>query len=241
MGSFRIPGSVTAISFDIWGTWLGGNINFTRPRLRLIFDMLGYPVQDIEKVFQAYVNADKFYNSEAEVTQLDYGLRERLVAMLEELGISASVPDNEALRAVQAEVAKLRLRPECMPPLLESDLLDTLTTLTNTGYTLGVLSNTGIDNEQVMHQVLAALGLDKVLSVQLYSCVDGRAKPNPGLFHRMAEELGAQPHQVLHVGDNPKADCLAVNAGLHVVQYAPKGAPEGSPYPVITTMRELLR
>jgi HAD superfamily hydrolase (TIGR01662 family) len=237
---YTVPTGVKAISFDIWKTLLNGNKAFTRPRLRLIFDMLGYTGLDVEQLRNAYRAADKFYNSESERLGRDFGMADRLSMMFEVLGIDAPVPDASAIEAIQAEVVKLRLQPEYMPTFTEPDLPQTLQELRKQGYSLGLLSNTGIDNRQVMEPVLRALGIWDLFDVAMFTSDDGRAKPNPELFRHTAKELNAEPTQVLHVGDNANADCRAAEAGLHAVLYSQKGEPEGNSYPFITSMKELL-
>lgn len=233
---YTIPRQVTALSFDIWKTLLGGNKAFTRARLRLIFDELGLPDVDIEQVHGAYRRADKFYNDEAEHTMTDYGMGERLQMMFAALGIDQPVPDPRAIAAIQAKVGKLRCQPEYLPLLLEPDLPDTLQKLKDQGLVLGLLSNTGMDDVQVMEPVLKKVGIWDYFQVRIFSSEDGRAKPNPDLFRRMARELKAAPHEVLHIGDNANADFRAIKAGLHAVVYAP----EGSTYPHISSMTQLV-
>lgn len=238
---YRIPEGVEAISFDIWRTLLRGNKAFSRHRLRLAFDRLGHSDVDVELLFKAYIEADRFYNNHSEHTGRDYGMSERLEMMFSALGIQSAVPEAAVIREIQAAVGQLRLRSEYMPTLTEPDLLETLAKLRDQGFILGMLSNTGIDNSQVMELVLKQLGMWDLFEVAVFSCDDGRAKPNEGLFLDTATKLGAKPNRVLHVGDNSNADCYGADAaGLHCVLYAQKGEPEGNQYPFITSMKQLL-
>lgn len=44
--------------------------------------------------------------------------------------------------------------------------------------------------------------------------LQGRAKPHQDLFHQTAEYFGVQPHEILHIGDNPVTDVQgAIQAG----------------------------
>jgi HAD superfamily hydrolase (TIGR01549 family) len=230
-----IPPGVKALSFDVWGTLLKGNDAFRLPRLQLLFDLLGLWPQDLGQLYQAYLKADTFYNVEAERTGLDYSLPERLESMYESLGITAEIPSARTVSAIQHEIGRMRLKPEYMSSFTEPTLLATLRMLSRQGYTLGLLSNTGMETDTTVELLLQKLDIRHLFSTALYSCQDGRAKPNPGLFCRMAEELQAERHEVLHIGDNVNADYRATEAGLHAVVYAPNG----SPYPHITRLDQL--
>lgn len=233
---YSIPAGVSALSFDIWATLLKGNKAFTVPRLQLIFELLGHSAIDGEVLRGAYLQADRFYNKESEITGLDYGMWERLQSMYVALGITTPVPDPDKVSAIQAEVGALRLQEQYMPSFIEPDLPATLAALRDCGYRLGLLSNTGMDNQQVMEPILAKLGIYDFFEVKIFSSADGRAKPNPDLFRRVAKEFDVQPKAVLHIGDNTNADYRATEAGLHAVLYAPNG----SELVHITTMKELL-
>jgi HAD superfamily hydrolase (TIGR01509 family) len=152
------------------------------------------------------------------------------------LDIDAPVPDAATISAIQVKVGALRCQPEYLPVLIEPDLLHTLQALSDQGFVLGLLSNTGMDNLQVMEPVLKTLGLWNLFTVFVFSSEDGRAKPNPDLFRHMANEFGLEPNRVLHIGDNTNADYRAIEAGMNAVVYAPKG----SELPHITSMGELL-
>jgi HAD superfamily hydrolase (TIGR01549 family) len=233
---FTVPNEVTSISFDIWSTLLYVNKAGSRPRLRLIFDFLGFPETDIDLLWTAYLEADGFYNDEAERTGQDYGMAERLGSMFKILGIASQPPQAQTIRKIQALVATQKLRPEYLPTLIEPDLPATLEALRNQGYTLGLLSNTGMNNSQVMEPILKALGIWHFFDVAVFSSDDGRAKPNPDLFRYMARRLGTVPRQTLHVGDNIIADYRATEAGLHAVLFAPRG----SHLPHIRSTKDLL-
>lgn len=227
---------VSCISFDIWKTLLRGNKNFTRPRLRFIFDYIGLAEVDIEAIRSAYLEADSFFNDEAEITGCDFGMADRLGHMFGTLDISREVPSSDEVEAIQLHLGGLRSQGEYLPSLIEADLPRTLQQLSERGIALGLLSNTGMDNSLVMHPVLSRLGILDYFQVVVFSSEDGRAKPNPGLFRRMADEFGVSAEHVLHIGDNPNADYRAREAGLRSLHYAPAG----SVLEHVRSMRELL-
>ena len=238
---FTMPKGVRAISFDIWKTLLNGRSSYTWPRLELVFGYVGILDRGQEAITAAYKLAEKYWNAQAEITGYDTGMKERIEFVLNELGATDKpVPSDAEIVELQKQSGVIRVLPEYLPTLTEPDLIETLTALKQAGFVIGTLSNTGMGSHDMINPVLAHYGLDQLLDVTLFSSIDGRAKPNPGLFERMAKELGAEPHQVLHVGDNANADCRATEAGLHVALYVPAGEPDGNQYPFITSMRELV-
>ena len=234
---FTMPATVTCLSFDIWNTLIRGNKEFTRPRLALIFKLLGYPEVDIEDLREAYLESSHFFDHLSEQTGLDFGIAPRIERMTSTLDLSVVLPGAEALRSIQRQVGVLRLESRYMASLTEPDLIETLKLLRASGYRLGLLSNTGMDDHDVMEPTLKKLGIWELCDVMLFSSKNGLAKPNPTLFRQMAGEFEVVSSAVLHIGDNVNADYRAWEAGLESVVYAPKGNNE---YPSIASMKELL-
>jgi FMN phosphatase YigB (HAD superfamily) len=233
---YIIPAGTKAISFDIWKTLLNGNKAFTRPRLRLIFGMFGIPINDIETVVAAYRASDKRYNDLMEETGTDFGFIPRMRFIFQQLCIDHPIPFGGEIMKIQSAVGELRCRPEYRPSLIEPDLPETLAALRCEGYTLGLLSNTGMDDREVMEPVLRALGIWEYFSAVVFTSDIGVAKPSRAAFAHMARVLDVPRYRVLHIGDNTNADYRANEAGMHAVVYAPNGI-EG--YPFISSMREL--
>ena len=62
---------------------------------------------------------------------------------------------------------------------------------------------------------LAQIGLHHRFVFALGAREHGSAKPEAGIFHAACVRLGAAPHEVLHVGDDPELDIVgAARAGL---------------------------
>ncbi|HET6747546.1 MAG TPA: HAD family hydrolase [Candidatus Saccharimonadales bacterium] len=235
---YKIPAGVTVLSFDIWQTLFSGNRSYTWPRLQLVFGHVGILDFGREAITAAYLKAEEHLNRKAEATGFDTGMADRIRYVFNELGVTdKEVPDEQTIVELQKESGILRVRPEYLPRLIEDDLLDTFRALRDAGYRLGTLSNTGMGDCNMVKPVLNHYGLDRLLDVQLFSCEDGRAKPNPGIFQRMVKEFGEEPQSVLHIGDNGNADYRgAIDAGLHAALYAPKGSRRTH----IKSMKELL-
>ena len=77
-------------------------------------------------------------------------------------------------------------------------------------YPLVALSNGNAD----VHRV----GIGHLFHTALSAHTFGVAKPDPRIFHAAAAAAQVEPHEVLHVGDDPLMDVVgAVNAGMQSV------------------------
>lgn len=135
---------------------------------------------------------------------------------------------------------ELRIKPEA-----EELLRD----LAATPLRLGVIS-AGLVHKQV--EKVLRLGIDRFLDKELLFITHavGIAKSNPRLYERCVERTGAEPGQVMHVGDHPYHDVDAANAaGLKTVWLRGNGKystllPRSEPNHVIdefVELRQLLR
>jgi putative hydrolase of the HAD superfamily len=95
---------------------------------------------------------------------------------------------------------------------LFDDTLPTLERLTEEGWTHAILSN----HVPELRQIVAGLGLDRVVSFISCSAETGYEKPHPQAFASVLEPL--EPAQAWMVGDNVVADVLGAEAlGLPAV------------------------
>jgi HAD superfamily hydrolase (TIGR01509 family) len=98
------------------------------------------------------------------------------------------------------------LGPEGWLPYADTEA--TLRALHDAGAKVGVVSNIGFD----IRPHFAAWGLDGLVDAFTLSFEVGRTKPDPAIFMRACDMLGADPERTLMVGDTP-ADAGAVRAG----------------------------
>ncbi|MGW4569350.1 HAD family hydrolase [Streptomyces sp. NPDC004561] len=99
------------------------------------------------------------------------------------------------------------------------DAADVLRTLRERGTAVGVVSNIGWD----LRPVFRAHGLDGYVDAYVLSYEHGVQKPDPRLFSVACEALGADPRQVLMVGDSRAADggAAALGCRVHFVDHLP--------------------
>ena len=107
---------------------------------------------------------------------------------------------------------------------------DAVRTLAAQGLRLGVISNTGRTPGMVLRRYLEREGLLRHFQVVTFSDEVGLRKPEAEIFRRtlakLGPELGLEPHEVAHIGDNPEADVEGARAaGMRAVHYAVGGRP----------------
>lgn len=86
------------------------------------------------------------------------------------------------------------------------DTVETIKTLANRGYTLGIISNTTSSVEIPL--LLEENGIKDLFSCVILSAVYGRRKPHPSLFLEAARQMGFPPEACAYVGDNLSRDLI---------------------------------
>ncbi|MFB7599315.1 HAD family hydrolase [Streptomyces sp. NPDC056160] len=99
------------------------------------------------------------------------------------------------------------------------DAAEVLHTLRERGVAVGVVSNIGWD----LRPVFRAHGLDTYVDAYVLSYEHGIQKPDPRLFARACAAVGAEPEDVLMVGDSRAADggAAALGCAVHFVDHLP--------------------
>jgi len=123
---------------------------------------------------------------------------------------------------------------------LYPEVLQTLTALREKGFRLVVLSNW----DRRLLRTLKDLRLDGFFERIYISTLIGYAKPNPGAFQHILNDLKVSPHEILHVGDTLAEDILgAQQANIRAVRIDRRGRKSRSTpdkIPVISSLTELI-
>lgn len=100
-------------------------------------------------------------------------------------------------------------------------------------YTLAAVSNG--------NACIRLTGLDSLFDFGLNAMDVGAAKPDREIFRRACAEVGVQPHETLHVGDDLECDVAgALDAGLHAAWLNRNNATPPSPlHPSVLQLRNL--
>jgi putative hydrolase of the HAD superfamily len=90
------------------------------------------------------------------------------------------------------------------------------------GLRLGVVANW----DERLEEVLRAVGLLPCFDAVVSSSSVGWAKPHPAIFREALRRLGVEPHEALHIGDDPLRDVEGARAaGLSALLAGGRDAP----------------
>lgn len=119
------------------------------------------------------------------------------------------VPQNDA---VTSEVAiKLREQADTLfleyrPVFMNDSIPQILSQLREEGYILNLSSNTGFIEGETLRTTLADLGIIEYFDFLIFSDEIDASKPSSHFFQHVYNHINAAKNEVLHIGDNPKAD-----------------------------------
>lgn len=207
------------VSLDVWGTLLRATSTFKARRATLVAEALG---TDPDETAAAMESAAENLDEDTLRTGQQYGCADRLNHTAAALGVP---------RLAGVALAGLEFRLGWAlagdpPSLTEPDLPDTLARFRAAGLGLAVTSNTGFISGAQMRPMLGALGLQ--VDHHVFSDEVGHAKPAPEIFAHLAGAAGCRPAEILHVGDNRRADVLgARDAGMRALWYRPGDDADG--------------
>jgi putative hydrolase of the HAD superfamily len=204
-------------SFDLWLTLIKSNPAFKKERAKYFYTHFNSSKKSIEEVSATFRNVDLMVNGINEKSGLNIDAEEMylmVISIINDYRTDFSDVDvNHLYETMEA------LLFEHMPLIYCSESLNVLQQLKHSGNsTTSLLSNTGFIKGMTLRKVLKYLKLDQALDFQLYSDEVRMSKPNPKFFQLMLDTIdqrkhGAiEPHEIIHVGDNPVADCMGANS-----------------------------
>jgi putative hydrolase of the HAD superfamily len=200
-------------SFDLWLTLIKSNPAFKSERAHYFYTHHNSLHKSIEEVSAVFRKVDLMVNSINEKSGLNIDAEEMYLMVI-------SIINNYSTDFAEVDVRELYLKMETlllehMPIIYCSESLGVLHRLRESGNsTTSLLSNTGFIKGITLRKILQHLKLDQALDFQLYSDEVRMSKPNPKFFQLMLDtidrkkHISIKPHEIIHVGDNPVADCI---------------------------------
>ncbi|KAA2244434.1 HAD family hydrolase [Chitinophaga agrisoli] len=204
-------------SFDLWLTLIKSNPSFKEERARFFYDHFNQRQLSMEEVARIFRRIDIMCNAINEKTGSNIDAEEMYLMVISELNDDAAVIRDLDLPALYREMDALVLK--YLPTVYCSNTVKVLRTIKEIpGSTISLLSNTGFIKGATLRLVLQELKLDRFFDFQLYSDENGMSKPNEQFFRLMLENVArvrqegvTAPGNIIHIGDNVKADIQGGN------------------------------
>lgn len=196
---------IDAVTFDYFMTLVYPTHNKTEADfIDKILETLG-EVIDInrEEFLRIYSQRDMGYRRELDDTCHECLLDDLILDTLADLGCETGTIWNDIVKAVDEGLAMMEV-------VFYPDAIETLETLRERGYKLGLISNTHWRWNAERRGMM-----EPYFDVVTLSYEHGFAKPHASIFHTTLEKLRVEKDRCLHVGDNPTADIRgALGAGM---------------------------
>ncbi len=208
---------IKVVSFDVWGTIIRNRPEFRTIRSEVIGNALECDPVTLEKLS---AEVDSSIDRKSDQTGKDFDCVHRLRAIASKLDNPIDRPDS-FYEDLEKQIGDLFVANP--PYLMESNFIETLSRLKSGGIKIALLSNTGFISGKFMRAVLKEMGVMQYVDHTFFSNEVGVAKPHRNMFESVFETFGIKPSEMLHVGDNIKADyCGALGCGVQSVVYDPR-------------------
>jgi putative hydrolase of the HAD superfamily len=208
---------IKAITLDFWDTIY---------KMDFEIDLNGLRIQKLMSILKKY-NIDTSQENITKVYQKVHGefdrrwikdhktmtTKEVLEMIFSTINATVSAEDTNYLVSVFQEAILSN------PPSLITGAKENIVKLSS-HYKLGIVSDTGFSPGVILRKILESDGILNYFSVLVFSDEFGRSKPNSSLFNFAAKELGAEPKELVHIGDNERTDVFgAIDAGMNGIWF----------------------
>ena len=192
------------ISFDLWLTLIKSHPEFKEKRagfLKAAFNPGGFSVKEIMEIVQL---TDKVSDRLNEINGCKVPTEQMYRRILQQLGNDPTSISDELLCYIKSEVHKMFMN--YLPGFLNASIRPMLHELKSEGYTINISSNTGFIEGSTIIETLQHLGISEYFVFCIFSDEIGASKPSAGFYDKVFEQAHVEKDEVLHVGDNYKAD-----------------------------------
>lgn len=190
---------IKCISFDLWGTLIISNPEYSAQRLKVVsrhVDPSKYTSADIKAAFKI-VKRD--YDHLVEAYGVQFKAADLYDCVFDQLEITEST-------IIRRDIVQHLNAMFCdYPPIVIGDTLGALETLSR-DYKLILISNTLLIEGGTLYKSLRASGLWDHIEQLNFSDELHCSKPSPKIFRRAFENIVVNANEVVHVGDNLRTD-----------------------------------
>lgn len=209
--------AIKAITFDLWDTVLKdesdepkrqakGLKTKNEERRQILWEALNKQAStDKSMVDTEFQAQEKFYRERWLRERITPNVADRLTVLLDGLGRELPGQVFDRLVSVYQDMEVE------IPPDIFAGAADGLRALAE-DYPLGVVSDTIYTPGSGMRTILVGYGVRNCFSSFAFSDEVGRAKPDERIFAHVAEELGVEFHEMVHIGDRELNDVQGAQA-----------------------------
>lgn len=204
------------ISFDLWMTLIKSHPEFKLKRAELIaktFNIDNITPKEIDSFIRSVDNIFDRYNM---ISGKKLSANKMYLNLLEKL-----LPDKTPITieiAIGIRKQADLLFEEYQPVFLNENIPYILSGLKEHEYTLSLSSNTGFIEGETLRKTLKNMGIFQYFDFLIFSDEINASKPSSHFFQHVYNHINASKEEVIHIGDNPKADYLgARNFGFRAL------------------------
>ncbi len=195
---------INHISFDLWLTLIKSHPEFKKQRadfLRKEFNPRGFTLAEVIEIVQ---KTDKVSDRINEINGKKLQTELMYNRILLKLGNKPEMINEDLL--VEIKTIGNELFMNYQPEFLNPTIQPMLDTLKGMGLKLNISSNTGFIEGNVINQTLKNLNILEHFDFCIYSDEINASKPSYNFFEKVYEQINFQKNEVIHIGDNYKAD-----------------------------------
>ena len=192
------------ISFDLWLTLIKSHPEFKERRakfLRKDFNPFGYSAKKIMEIVQSVDKvSDRLNEINGQKVPTEFMYRK----IFQKLGYTWNSFTEDEYTEIKLKVNDLFMKYQ--PDFLNKSIRPMLQSLKDEGYSLSISSNTGFIEGNVIAATLQNLNIAEHFKFCIYSDEIKSSKPSTNFFDKVLMQTGLEKCEILHVGDNHKAD-----------------------------------
>ena len=213
---------IKSVAFDLWETLITNTPEASEAQKNLRIERMERILRDrgyrgaAEKIEHAHRESwhrcqELYWSSDR-----DIDTRVQVEHFLEALHVSPKDLPMDALEDAYARVA-IDVLPDLVP-----GAADVIRDLKKSGYSIGLISNTGRTPGYALREILDALQLSRFIDAMVFSNEHGFCKPVPSIFETLRAALGSSFNEMVFIGDNPYVDVYgAQRCGMKAVHFTP--------------------
>lgn len=198
---------IKCVSFDVWNTLVKSNPDFRKQRNNLIHSHFKLSI-DMAVFTNLADKLDVYFNRLTEVTGRHLHGSQMTLLILDRAGANMQHVSHIVLHEFNVKLETLFW--EHQPVLWFTDMHETFSYLSRKEIKMGLISNTGFINGNVLHAFFKQHKLTQYLSFECYSDEIGYCKPHAAIFSNALKQVNTvktvPPNQFLHIGDSLAAD-----------------------------------